>query len=185
MFNNIFSLRARKLSDAQLRAQLDSPSRFGRAQFQREFERRKALGNFGQTPSVVQTAGVGGMGGRINSIESRLAELEKGASAGIQNAATPPIQAAPEISTQEQAPMVAGADMAASPDMAETAIAPVTENIEPAIPAADALGEKFSSSPFFKRQRTNMGPLMFKDQTGDGKITRADVIKARIEGYKE
>ena len=28
-------------------------------------------------------------------------------------------------------------------------------------------------------------PLLMKDQTGDGKITRADVIKARIEGYKE
>ncbi len=28
-------------------------------------------------------------------------------------------------------------------------------------------------------------PIMFKDQTGDGKITQADVIKARIEGYKE
>ena len=28
-------------------------------------------------------------------------------------------------------------------------------------------------------------PMYFKDQTGDGKITRADVIKARIEGYKK
>ena len=179
MFGNILALQARKLSDAQLRAQLDSTSRFGRAQYQREFERRKALGNFGKTPSVIQTAGAAGMSGRINSIESRLAELEKGSSAGIQNVATPPIQAAPQISTPEETPIVASADVA------EPAIPPVTENIEPAIPAADALGEKFSSSPFFKRQRTNMGPLMFKDQTGDGKITRADVIKARIEGYKE
>lgn len=179
MFGNILALQARQLSDAQLRGRLDSSNPFGRAQYQREFERRKALGNFGQTPSVVQTAGAAGMGGRIKSIESRLTELEKSSSAGIQNVATPPIQAAPEISAPEQAPM------AASADMAEPAIAPVTENIEPAIPAADALGEKFSSSPFFKRQRTNMGPLMFKDQTGDRKITRADVIKARIEGYKE
>jgi len=31
----------------------------------------------------------------------------------------------------------------------------------------------------------NRAPLFMKDQTGDGKITRADVIKARIEGYKE
>jgi len=31
----------------------------------------------------------------------------------------------------------------------------------------------------------NRTPLFFKDQTGDGKITRADVIKARTEGYKE
>lgn len=29
------------------------------------------------------------------------------------------------------------------------------------------------------------GPLAMKDQNGDGKITRADVIKARVEGYKE
>ena len=28
-------------------------------------------------------------------------------------------------------------------------------------------------------------PIMFEDQTGDGKITQADVIKARTEGYKE
>jgi hypothetical protein len=28
-------------------------------------------------------------------------------------------------------------------------------------------------------------PLYFKDQNDDGKITRADVIKARIEGYKD
>jgi hypothetical protein len=27
--------------------------------------------------------------------------------------------------------------------------------------------------------------MSMKDQTGDGKITQADVIKARIEGYKE
>jgi len=29
------------------------------------------------------------------------------------------------------------------------------------------------------------GPLSMKDQNGDGKITRADVIKARVEGYKK
>ena len=28
-------------------------------------------------------------------------------------------------------------------------------------------------------------PMFFTDQTGDGKITQADVIKARTEGYKE
>ena len=31
----------------------------------------------------------------------------------------------------------------------------------------------------------NRTPLFFKDQTGDGKITRADVIKARTEGYED
>ena len=28
-------------------------------------------------------------------------------------------------------------------------------------------------------------PMFFTDQTGDGKITQADVIKARTEGYEE
>ena len=28
-------------------------------------------------------------------------------------------------------------------------------------------------------------PIMFEDQTGDGKITQSDVVKARTEGYKE
>ena len=28
-------------------------------------------------------------------------------------------------------------------------------------------------------------PMFFTDQTGEGKITQADVIKARTEGYKE
>ena len=31
----------------------------------------------------------------------------------------------------------------------------------------------------------NRTPMFMKDQTSDCKITRADVIKARIEGYKE
>ena len=31
----------------------------------------------------------------------------------------------------------------------------------------------------------NQNPLMMSDQTGDGKITQADVIKARVEGYKD
>jgi hypothetical protein len=55
---------------------------------------------------------------------------------------------------------------------------------EPIIPQSEQLGS-LMASPFTIRQRTNMGPLMFKDQTGDGKITRADVIQARIEGYKK
>ena len=30
-----------------------------------------------------------------------------------------------------------------------------------------------------------IAPFAMKDQNGDGKITRGDVIQARIEGYKE
>ena len=39
----------------------------------------------------------------------------------------------------------------------------------------------------FEQRQTSVKrtPLNFKDQTGDGKITRADVIKARTEGYEE
>ena len=36
-----------------------------------------------------------------------------------------------------------------------------------------------------QRQNSVGAPLMFNDQTGDGKITQADVIKARTEGYKK
>jgi hypothetical protein len=58
--------------------------------------------------------------------------------------------------------------------------------IEPSLPsAADELGAQYMPTPFFLKQRNKMGALMFKDQTGDGKITQADVIKARIEGYKK
>ena len=36
-----------------------------------------------------------------------------------------------------------------------------------------------------QRQKSVGAPLMFNDQTGDGKITQADIIKARKEGYKK
>ena len=36
-----------------------------------------------------------------------------------------------------------------------------------------------------QRQNSVGAPLMFEDQTGDGKITQADIIKARKEGYKK
>jgi len=31
----------------------------------------------------------------------------------------------------------------------------------------------------------NRAPMYFKDQNGDGEITRGDVIKARTEGYED
>lgn len=34
-------------------------------------------------------------------------------------------------------------------------------------------------------QRQNGTPFMFKDQTGDGEVTQADVIQARTQGYKK
>jgi|TARA_R110002033_G_scaffold137931_1_gene177060 hypothetical protein len=39
--------------------------------------------------------------------------------------------------------------------------------------------------PMQRQQSLANPPLFFEDQTGDGKITQADVIKARTEGYKK
>lgn len=51
------------------------------------------------------------------------------------------------------------------------------------------LSKKVAEGVYGNSQQRQMSvqrtPLNFKDQTGDGKITRADVIKARTEGYKE
>lgn len=160
------------------------------AGYEAEIKRRQSIGNFGQAPSVVNTAGAGNMSGRIESIESRLQALEGGGNqsqdpslAQKAQAAAAAAQAgsiATDATAQVSNPL--GLSTAGITGAATNTIPPAAENITP---AADALGQNFASSPFFKRQRTNTGPLMFKDQTGDGKITRADVIKARIEGYKK
>lgn len=126
-----------------------------------------------QAPSVVQTAGATNMGQRINTIESRLQALEgSGVSAGAAQpaamAASQETQADVNISNQPQAVM--------------NSVIPTAQ--PQAAAASEQLGN-LMASPFMVRQRKNMGPLMFKDQTGDGKITRADVIKARVEGYKK
>ena len=51
------------------------------------------------------------------------------------------------------------------------------------------LSKKVAEGVYGNSQQRQMSvqrtPLNFKDQTGDGKITRADVIKARTEGYEE
>jgi len=57
-------------------------------------------------------------------------------------------------------------------------------------PSQNSNGEKcFGTQDQRQRSMPNRGnvegPLFFEDQTGDGKITRADVIKARTEGYKK
>ena len=41
--------------------------------------------------------------------------------------------------------------------------------------------ERMQSMP----QRNAITPFAMKDQNGDGEITQGDVVKARIEGYKE
>ena len=44
---------------------------------------------------------------------------------------------------------------------------------------------KMYGTPLERQMSMPKSPLGFKDQTGDGKITQADVIKARTEGYSE
>lgn len=138
---------------------------------------RKAAGN---VPSVVATAGASNMSGRIEGIESRLAALEGG---GATAGAAQPAEVAP-VETQAQA----AASQAMAADQTGNAVSGIGGIGIPVPPPATAQADELGAlmaSPFTMRQRSNMGPLTFKDQTGDGKITRADVIKARIEGYKE
>jgi hypothetical protein len=52
-------------------------------------------------------------------------------------------------------------------------------------PAVQASAEAIYGTPEQRQMTMPQPPLFFKDQTGDGKITQADVIKARTEGYKE
>lgn len=134
----------------------------------------------GNVPSVVATAGASNMSGRIEGIESRLAALEGGdtTAGAAQPAAVAPVE------TQAQA----AASQAMAADQTGNAISGVGGIGIPVPPPATAQADELGAlmaSPFTMRQRSNRGPLTFKDQTGDGKITRADVIKARIEGYKK
>ena len=134
----------------------------------------------GNVPSVVATAGASNMSGRIEGIESRLAALEGG---GATAGAAQPAEVAP-VETQAQA----AASQAMAADQTGNAVSGIGGIGIPVPPPATAQADELGTlmaSPFTMRQRSNMGPLTFKDQTGDGKITRADVIKARIEGYKE
>jgi hypothetical protein len=53
-------------------------------------------------------------------------------------------------------------------------------------PQTQGMAQTIYGTP--EQRQMSMGqqaPVFMKDQTGDGKITQADVIKARIEGYKE
>ena len=136
-----------------------------------------AVGAAPQAPSVVQTAGATNMSGRIEGIESRLQALEgSGVSSNPAGAVAPPADASVAAMPEDTSAAAMPADIPLTPQM------PTIQ--EPIIPQSEQLGS-LMASPFTMRQRANMGPLMFKDQTGDGKITRADVIKARIEGYKK
>ena len=78
-----------------------------------------------------------------------------------------------------------------APQMSQPMAQPMT-NVTPAgsslvnpfSPQTQAVAQSMFG-PLQMRQDAVNAPAMFKDQTGDGKITQADVIKARIEGYKK
>lgn len=50
---------------------------------------------------------------------------------------------------------------------------------------AQNVSNQVHGTPFQRQMSMPQPPMFFKDQTGDGEITQADVIKARTEGYKE
>jgi hypothetical protein len=52
-------------------------------------------------------------------------------------------------------------------------------------PGASNAATKMYGTPLERQMSMPKSPLGFKDQTGDGIITQADVIKARTEGYSE
>jgi len=52
-------------------------------------------------------------------------------------------------------------------------------------PGVSNAAAKMYGTPLERQMSMPKSPLGFKDQTGDGKITQADVIKARTEGYSE
>ena len=52
-------------------------------------------------------------------------------------------------------------------------------------PGVSNAAAKMYGTPLERQISMPKSPLGFKDQTGDGKITQADVIKARTEGYSE
>jgi hypothetical protein len=56
--------------------------------------------------------------------------------------------------------------------------------VNPFSPQAQANAQGVFGNQQMKQNAVG-APAMFKDQTGDGKITQADVIKARVEGYKK
>lgn len=50
---------------------------------------------------------------------------------------------------------------------------------------AQEKGKAIYGDTMQRQQSLANPPVFMKDQTGDGKITYGDVVKARIEGYKE
>jgi hypothetical protein len=68
----------KRMSDEDLRSRLDSSSGgFFGGMYQKEFERRKNLGNFGLA-SAPTAGGTSDVGGKIEGLESRITALESG-----------------------------------------------------------------------------------------------------------
>ena len=75
--------------------------------------------------------------------------------------------------------------LAASPPQQMTNVPPAASSlINPFSPQAQQNAQGMYGG-MEQRQQSVGAPCLFKDQTGDGKITQADVIKARTKGYKK
>lgn len=145
----------------------------------------------GNIPSVVATAGVSGMSGRIQGIESRLAALESGGTAA--GAAQPSTVAPSETFIEpfsgmeiqrgatgnESSPETRVA--AAQARRSERAMANIPEAImsgamigttQPQAPASEALGS-LMASPFTMRQRANTGPLNLNSPLNGNAFSKA------------
>ena len=79
--------------------------------------------------------------------------------------------------------------LAASPPQQMTSVPPPPSNVLGGVqPVFNSQAQQNAQGMFGgmdQRQKSVGATCMFKDQTGDGKITQADVIKARTKGYKK
>lgn len=142
-------------------------------------------------------AAVGGSSSGVERLQSILAQEAAASQSGAMPA--DPSLAAAGI-TPTPPPVTGGAtDVKANPfGDQKYQLTPVQMTYEPTTPAnmkgnakpvfspqVQASAEYIYGTPLQRQMSVPGAPVFFKDQTGDGKITRADVIKARVEGYKK
>lgn len=93
------------------------------------------------------------------------------------------------MGTEAQNPMTGGAIDQANPFEGKTFQITPSNEMGGAAPmfklGASNAAAKMYGTPLERQMSMPKSPLGFEDQTGDGKITQADVIKARIKGYKK
>ena len=132
-------------------------------------------GIMGQISNAIRT----GQSFADTPIGSQLRGFQQLAQSGIANAGSSIGATPPPVDTTGAAPGTenpfSGQKFEISPVQMKGSFSPLSKKV-----AEGMYGN--SQQRQMSVQRT---PLNFKDQTGDGKVTRADVIKARTEGYEE